>query len=246
MLSDLDVRAVLVGNFGMDDFHHAMRPEYNRIYSEGCIDREPGFEPNYFPGSIDHGGEPYYCPNGWRRFAVDVGMNGEEFEKAYDDWHVAYHGTDIQNAHKILSGGLRANHDLNFIQSHEAAVYISPSIEYSGHPRYAKLRNKNDKYFQMVLMLRVRPTLLFQKHYGTVGSSNPKNPRIDPNFSNEELEWVVKWPPGEMIGTTDGILVYGLMFRVTETNPKELAELDKNKWWVGEDGNTDYLNVTED
>ena len=55
MLTDLDVKAVLVGNFGMEDFHHAMRPEFNRIYSVGGIDREPGFEPNYFDGSIDHG-----------------------------------------------------------------------------------------------------------------------------------------------------------------------------------------------
>ena len=110
----------------------------------------------------------------------------------------------------------------------KGAVYISPSIEYSGHPYYAKLRKIKGKYFQMVLQVRVRPTLLFEKHHGTIEGAFPKDPQMDPNFSNNELEWVVKCPPFQMITNSDGLLVYGLMFRITDEHPEKLPQ---NAWW---------------
>ena len=45
----------------------------------------------------------------------------------------------------------------------EGAVYISPSIEYSGHPYYAKLRKIKGKYFQMVLQVTSPANAPFRK-----------------------------------------------------------------------------------
>ena len=119
VLIKLEVRAILIGNFSLAGLRHSMNPDFNRIYSVRCKDREPGFLPMSFQKPLNRGGEPYFCPYGWRRFAVDVGMSGEEFENAFKDWHVAYHGTDSGLAQAILSNGLRSSGGLCFLEPGE-------------------------------------------------------------------------------------------------------------------------------
>ena len=231
-LADLSIRGVLIGNFGLGGFRHAMNPTFNRIYSFETRDTANGFISTWFTGFLDRGGEPYYCPNGWRRYAIDVGMNGTEFEKVYGKWHVAYHGTQGNLAVAILSSGIKASGEGCFLNEKgkvRGAVYLSPSIEYCGHPRYARVWNLKSKYVQMVLQVRVRPTLLSEKRQGTIPGAFPKDKAIDPNFkSNTEQEWIIRWPPHELITRTNGILVYGLMFRVTDDHP---GKLPQNEWW---------------
>jgi hypothetical protein len=227
-LANLRVRSVLIGNFGINGFRHAMNPAYNRIYSSHGRETAEGFIPTAFSQSLDRGGQPYYCPVGWRRYAIDVGMTGPQFENEYGRWPVAYHGTAGTLAMAILLNGLRASGQGCFLKKNQGAVYLSPSIEYSGHPRYAKVLKINSKYVQMVLQVRVHPRL-FEKRQGTLpGAMSHNKERADPNFSNNELEWIVRWKPGDHIDALNGILVYGLMFRVTDEDPNHLPQ---NQWW---------------
>ena len=156
-------------------------------------------------------------------------MNAEEFEKAYDGWSVAYHGTDSKLAMTILSNGLMASGQGCFIEPGEGAVYMTPSIEYSGNPRYAKVRQMKGKYVQMALQLRVRPNLVYGRYVGTLPGAFPADSNCDPNFSNLLLTWIIKWPPGQMMTQTDGILVYGLMFPSDKKNIQ--VNCRKNEWW---------------
>lgn len=227
-LANLNVRSVLIGDFGIKGFRHAMNPAFNRIYSRDGKDIASGFKQTAFSCSIDRGGEPYYCPVGWRRYGLDVGMTDEQFEKEYGQWPIAYHGTAGSLAMVILLNGLRASGHGCFLKPNQGAVYLSPSIEYSGHPRYAKVLKVKSKYVQMILQVRVQRKKI-EKHEGTLFGAMPHDrERADPNFSNNELEWIVRWNSGENIGVLDGILVYGLMFRVTDEDP---GLLPQNQWW---------------
>ena len=68
--------------------------------------------------------------------------------------------------------------------------------------------------------------------------------QIDPNFKNDELEWLVEVPektimPGQdnkrfkqgvsNVHMGEGIVVYGIMIRETDKNPEDIKEL--TKWW---------------
>ena len=73
-----------------------------------------------------------------------------------------------------------------FLKPNKGAVYLSPSIEYCGHPRYARVWKVKSKYVQMVLQVRIDPKLLFDKQPGTLPGANKKTRQpIDPNFSNK-------------------------------------------------------------
>jgi len=228
-LADLSIKGVLVGSFGLGGFRHAMNPAFNRIYSLQGADEAEGFISTYFPGALDRGGEPYFCPNGWRRYAIDVGMTAKQFECSYGKWHVAYHGTEGHIAMAILLSGLKASGEGCFKETGKGVIYLSSSIEYSGHPRYARVWKVKGKYVQMVLQVRVQGTLVFRKKRGTLPGAFPMNVGIDHNYKdNNELEWVISWPPGSYMTSNNGILVYGLMLRVTDEHP---GRLPHNAWW---------------
>ena len=197
--------------------------------SLNAVDSAEGFMRTYFSGSLDRGGEPYYCPNGWRRYAIDVGKTGSEFEAAFSDWHVAYHGTEGHIAMAILLNGIRASGQGCHIVKGEGAVYLSPSIEYCGHPRYAEAWKVKSKYVQMVLQVRVDRKLVFDKKQETLLRRDAKDVLIDKNFKdNMQLEWVIRWPPGDALKNKNRILVYGIMLRVTNEYP---GKLPQNGWW---------------
>ena len=144
------------GSFETSGLRSAMNPQYNRIYSVNAVDKADHFIARYFPGFRDKGGEPYFCPNGWRRYGVDVGMSGSEFEMKYGGWPVAYHGTKGHIATKILMTGMNASGISDAIRcpnlkDDEGAVFLSPSIEYCGHPYYANVWKVKNKYVQMVV-----------------------------------------------------------------------------------------------
>jgi len=229
-LSDLSIRGILVGNFGLDGFRQAMNPRFNRIYSVSFQETE-GFISTFFAKNIDRGGEPYFCPTGWRRYAIYVGITDEEFELSYRNWPVAYHGTKGHLATAILLTGLQASGQGCFLprDGSVGAVYLSPSIEYCGHPRYAGVWKIKDKYVQMVLQVRVENKLIFEKCRGTLSGASHVDAPMDPNFNdNMELEWIIRWPPKKYVTSNDGIIVYGLMMRVTDVHP---SSLPSNKWW---------------
>ncbi|RNA28863.1 hypothetical protein BpHYR1_028888 [Brachionus plicatilis] len=156
---------------------NSFNPRFNRIYGKTFLEdnQEPEldqFERTYFTEPLIYSGYPYYCPNGWRRYSLLI----DNFE-LYEDWPVAYHGTASKNILSIMNEGLRPSENTNDNQCalFGDGYYFSPSIEYCGHPRYAK-------------------------DYVEKCRENGEN----------------------------FIIIYGIMTRLTEQEPKNLSV---NQWW---------------
>lgn len=92
---------------------------------------------------------------------------------------------------------------------------MTPSIVYAGHPRYSKIEKVDKIYIQIVLQIRVKKGM-FKKKPGTVENTFPNiKEQIDLNYQNHELEWVFKWNDIDLVKPKDGILVYGIMARIS-------------------------------
>jgi hypothetical protein len=170
---------------------------------------------------------------GWFRFGIKVAENEKEFDALWGNWWLAYHGTMSKYAVDILTSGLRLSTTGCYYNEGITRVYLSPSIEYCAHERYARPwtkveRNGNSRWFQLVFQCRVNPmavkkivpeTLLAKAHKKTV--------RIDDNFNNEELEWIIPGKEGTYYMNKD-IICYGLMMRVSDVDP---TQLPTSKWW---------------
>lgn len=136
------ITSITLGRFGLNVNDQALFPRWNRVYFSGT-------DGTHWTGSLDRAGKPYFCPTGWTCFAIKVAETQEEFDRRYNNYHIAYHGTKHAVVSDILNNGFLGSKGcyrpgLN--------IYLSPSIEYSAHPRYAKIW-KNDckgKYYQMV------------------------------------------------------------------------------------------------
>ncbi len=184
---------------------------------------------------MDYGGQPYYCPNGWRRFALDCNFDRDQFKANFGRWPVAYHGTSFVAAKDIIINGFKsANNQACFISKFEKAVFLTPSIVYAGHPRYAKVKrvknmNGEERFVQLALQIKVQPDKIV-KRPGTVENSFSNCQKaIDRNFDdNDELEWVFKWNRYNYIKPFDGLIVYGVMISISAEDPKSLM---KNEWW---------------
>ena len=206
-----------------------MNREYCRIYSINRTDEEEGFISTSFSTPIYYSGEPYYCPNGWRRWSVDLGLTGEKFETLYGEWPVAYHGTHPSSSLKIFKHGFKRSEKCHcHLKPKEYGIYFSPSIEYAAHPRYADIYQAQGYFIQTVLQVRIKPSLITCKGHGTIPGTYPKDEQIDPNFSNYALEWVVKWNSTSNLTIADGIVVYSFMMRILKEHP---GHLPQNKWW---------------
>jgi hypothetical protein len=214
------ITMITLGRFGLNVNDQVLFPTWNRVYSD-----ESGG--TYWTGSLDRAGKPYYCPVGWTRFAIKVTETQEEFDQLYSDYHVAYHGTKNAVASDILNKGFEG-HDGGCYRE-GLNIYLSPSIEYAGHSRYAEpwKRSETDKYYQMVLQCRVNPRIVRPDLIKpeTLLAKNAQDVQIDPNFNNNELEWIL--PADEPVRRRD-LVCYGLMVRVTCSHP---ADLPTSKWW---------------
>ena len=236
-LAEVQVRAALLGEYDIDiGSSRLTNPDFNRIYGKDLS--APGFKPTLFD-FLDYSGEKYYCPSGWRRISINVADSAAEFDRRFGGWHVAYHGTKHELAATILRSGFLPA--AGAFSDGKNVVYFSPSIEYAGHPRYAKVYevvNKGLKrYMQMVLQVRINPRSIWKKEGGTLPGAFPPdhgrydkdrdNPPADPNFpDNQNLEWLVKPMPGKsgIDMFKDMFVIYGIMIRVSD------KKLKKN-WW---------------
>ena len=219
-------------------------PKFCRIYSVNKVDKADGFEPTYFTKPIWYGGHPYYCPVGWRRYCLNLGMTQDEFDEEVGDWPIVYHGTDPSNVSLILKQGMRPSDYGCFLQKGERAVYLTPSIEYAGHPRYARIiKLRNGHYLQLCLQIRIHPSTVTQIRPGTLPGAFSRCEAMDPNFKdNSELEWLIQWDSKRNILRGDGLVIYGIMLRITKFHPYELSQ---NKWWkhaLDEGYDIPYLN----
>eukprot|EP00746_Dinoflagellata_sp_MGD_P035123 gnl/MRDRNA2_/MRDRNA2_18394_c0_seq1.p1 gnl/MRDRNA2_/MRDRNA2_18394_c0~~gnl/MRDRNA2_/MRDRNA2_18394_c0_seq1.p1 ORF type:complete len:560 (-),score=105.84 gnl/MRDRNA2_/MRDRNA2_18394_c0_seq1:400-2079(-) len=183
-------------------------PEHSRVFKEG---KQASFGLR--------GGRPYHRPEGWLRYSIQV----NDFNHC-KDWCVAYHGTRSDKIVPILLQGLRKPGEEGVVITHGQAwsqsnstIYLSPSIEYAGHPVYAELFEVEDgRWAQLVFQCRVRPDAFVVRPGSLQNKHWPHNVRFDPNFDSiSGLEWLVENP--------ENIMVYGLMVR--EFGPKADAEV---------------------
>jgi len=144
----------------------------------------------------------------------------------------------------ILSTGLRS---ATGCFTHESpVVYVSPSIRYAAHPRYAKIVKAGDgQWMQVILQVRVDPSLISIPARGkesvTIGKKSKFNDSNMP-ASYDAVEWLIKPPSGHIrqdqagqkfkrgvsnIRMRDGIVVYGILMR--KWREGELP-LDSD-WW---------------
>ncbi len=207
-----------------------MDPIWNKVYVWGKTDVQ---QEVYWPGSINRGNKPYYCPSGWKRYGIKVAKDAQEFNAKWGNWHVAYHGTADKNASKILATGLKVSRNGCFYEPGVPRIYVSPSIEYCAHPRYARpwkkaKINDKDRWYQLVFQCRVNPasvsyigpeTLIYDEY--------KKSVKVDPNFDNNKLEWVILGEQ-DVEFIKDDIICYGLMMRISDVDPRHL---EPSAWW---------------
>jgi hypothetical protein len=94
-------------------------------------------------GKGSRGEIPYFCPSGWKRYALKTTKDDDEFTRKYGDWCILYHGTAQKFASNILQTGFKTSmpsgRNRCYLENGEKGVYFSNSIIYCGHPRYAKI-----------------------------------------------------------------------------------------------------------
>lgn len=180
----------------------------------------------------DRGEHAYFCPSGWERHALHVCDN---YDEKFKGWSICYHGTKFAYGLSILLSGLAPAR----IAALGQGIYASQSIVYVAHPRYAEIKRikssnennffTNGHYVQFVLQCRVHPrniTRIGSETLGVYGKTI-----IDPNLSNDVIEWVINAENKNLMDFNDPnstIVCTGLMMRVTENHPGLLPE---SQWW---------------
>jgi hypothetical protein len=216
----LPVHSVKIGNFEIKLGSECIDQKYNRIYGPGHT---------FWRGALQdrwrRGKDPYFCPVGWKRISVKV----DGFDQACEGWPVAYHGTCSSNTAGILANGFRASDKGCYMGNKSKAVYFSPCIEYSAHPRYAKpLKIASGEYLQVVLQCRVNPKSIKIRAKETLLEAEAKRTQIHPDYKNARLEWIVFPSKGEdyLVWQRD-VVCYGIMVRIS-LNPRDLPQ---STWW---------------
>ncbi|CAF0883087.1 unnamed protein product [Brachionus calyciflorus] len=237
-VTDFKFKSLLIKDCHIAIGEQVLFPKFNRIYGKNDIPKEFGFDLSSFMptqfSKLMRGKYPYYCPNGWLRYSLRVAKSSEEFEQKYADWPVAYHGTSSLLLINILKDGFRLVKGIREY-TNVLAAYFSPSIEYSGHERYAKvmkIKNKRNQefYIQAILQCRLNPDS-FIVYNETMLNEKKKHIQIDQNFDNNELEWIITEEKYNQLkkANKEVFVIYGIMLRITKESPKELP-INK-RWW---------------
>mmetsp|Transcript_48863 Transcript_48863/g.89573 ORF Transcript_48863/g.89573 Transcript_48863/m.89573 type:complete len:387 (+) Transcript_48863:61-1221(+) len=167
---------------------------------------------------------PYMCPVGWRRFALNVPERHSEFH-TFQDTYLMYHGLHPENVQKIIRNGFIAKE----CQHGCPAVYLTPSILYAAHPRYARVVKVGKIYCQVVLEVRMRKSL-WKKEQVQGETLCAGGLEIDPNFpDNKTMEFLVRGKQDEFVKPHEGLVVTGIMMRCLDTDPALLA---CSQWWL--------------
>jgi len=227
-LSDEDQTLALFQHVGININEISLNPQYDRAYCSAKCKQAGKLRMHSSWTGNWHGAKakiiPYYCPIGWRRFSVVA--KDVDFENSV----TVYHGTRPSLIEKICKNGLLCRK----CQHEVSAAYVSPSIMYCAHPRYARIVEMRfmgtDQvvYAQFVMELRVNLSVLetwSKRETLSAGSAET----IDPNFpENNGLELLLrKEPSGSYVSGEDGVHVTGVMVRVIDHDPFDDAEA----WW---------------
>jgi len=133
--------------------------EFNKCYCSKCWpERRMKF--------CDVAGERYIIPKGWSRFGLAVNPVFATVNDIWDSWNIAFHGCAASHVipilkhrtllipHDILSDGTELGVNSSADQN-QKCFFLSPAIDYSAHPWYARYRKFKDKIAQVVIMFRV-------------------------------------------------------------------------------------------
>ena len=208
---------------------HVKRLSWNKRYNRGyctkeCTKHNKTSQHTYWVGRLWYSPErfPYFVPSTWYRLSLQV--DPSSLPDWGPNWHTLYHGTHPQNIHKIIENGFL----IRQCQHGFPAMYVSPSILYSSHPRYSRVVVHDEAFFQFVLEVRVdvRKLQPMKKRetlsVGTVGD-------IDSHFpDNENLEFLFKGEEGKFLKPQQGVVVTGVMVRKMNFDP---ALLQSSWWW---------------
>lgn len=223
--ADENIRHVLVGTYDLKLPPGSMDARFNKEYGKGKT---------YWSGSNPPDGKdrgkagwkkdgqpcvelPYYCPVGWKRYGIKV-CEAAEFDRRYDGWAVAYHGTKRAFAAMILNTALKGK--TGCFADGEPVVYATPSIRYASAPPYAKgWTNPDGEYVQIVFQLRVNPAHIWKVEKETLPTLT-QGKQIDPNIDNSRMEWLIR-PKGkdQKFIAPNQLICYGIMLRKLDQEP---------------------------
>ena len=232
-LSKLKVFFMFMGDIkslnSQQKFRNEVRlyPQWNCVYGLGHT---------YWTGALqdekDRGKYAYFCPVGWKRYALHVSDN---FDEKFKGWSICYHGTKFAYGLSIFLSGLAPARCAQLGKG----IYASQSITYTSHPRYAEIKRikssdkknffKSGQYVQFVLQCRVRPTSI--KVVGPETLRVGKKVTIDPDVSNDVIEWVIDAKNKDLMDFSDPnttIICTGVMIRIIDHHPGLLPE---SQWW---------------
>mmetsp|Transcript_49234 Transcript_49234/g.81831 ORF Transcript_49234/g.81831 Transcript_49234/m.81831 type:complete len:279 (+) Transcript_49234:92-928(+) len=190
---------------------------------------------------------PYYCPAGWRRYAMNVRTSAYFWNNSSN----MYHGLNPRNVKDIIKNGFKPSK----CQHARPAVYLTPSIRYAAHPRYATILKMGRLYYQVVLQVRVLNQAV--KHWKEAKPGESVNvvlpgvksaeegdtsvatwgetmcvgerEKIDSNFDdNQNMEFLYETDE-PYVTPTHGLVVTGIMIRCLPCDPIGQPE---NGWWL--------------
>jgi hypothetical protein len=94
----------------------------------------------------------------------------------------------------------------------------------------AKNKNSQIFWYQLVFQCQVNPTLVDRIGPETLlPSENKQTTKINQNFDNLELVWIILGQDGDQFIKND-IIGYGLMMRISDVDPKTLTQVTYSKY----------------
>ncbi|UJR29906.1 hypothetical protein I4U23_017454 [Adineta vaga] len=174
--------------------------------------------------------EDSFHSEGWKRFPLKL----VDTNIKWNSWRLAYHGSRGFYAPFLLTSGMRVSTQQCQIKRNQQTIHLSPSLEYSAHPRFTylwrKLTNEGDKYqyYQLVFQCRINPDVLDEARCETLLDETAKIKQIDKNISNDKLEWIIQSNIASQEFIRRNFICCGLMIRMIEGEPKDLPLLN---WW---------------
>ncbi|KAI0232663.1 SPRY domain-containing SOCS box protein 2 [Lamellibrachia satsuma] len=198
--------------------------DWNTCYCSVCHAKKE--DNNYY--SRGHPPKSYGIPIGWCRIGLHTPARAMA-HKYFETWHRAFHGTKAEYVAAILKvgdllvpgdvalGGKKIGERPGHFDDKSKPdgfdtkqIFVSPSIRYAGHNAYATPARYEDKESKKTYNSRVALQVLISPNCYQVGAQTTGATQlIDPNFSNQELEWSTV--------ERGSVIVYGLLIRLDET-----------------------------
>lgn len=167
--------------------------------------------------------EPFFCPKGWTLLRKDM----QHFSAApwAKDALAGYHGTNPDVIKLIMGSGFLAAK--NACGADRPTCYLSPSLMYAAHPRYAKpIKVGTTAFAQAILLVAVEPASIYKRIPETLCAQDVE---IDQHFpGNANLELLVGIPFGATHLAPPNVHFIGVLIRVSD----KLESLPEAvNWW---------------